>query len=137
MISIIFTIVVFLSLVFFGAFSLEASFILSVCFLFAWHCAMTGVYLLSVIIKAINVTAERFATLRSPTPDFARILYAGLTAFQYFNNTAFCRVLILGGIYIILRSGTPEMHFSEFSILKIFLGTIFFIVGYRMSIRCH
>lgn len=127
--------------VFIGNSNMEAGFLSAVGFLWVWYWIWTVV--IGLIFLVVMLGATGALTLAGADSARSRLggLFGGMLGFAaggalsilVIGVVMISRALLLGGVYLLMTSGSPQMSFTEFSTNKLIFGTLLLVLGLVMS----
>ena len=137
MFGIVIAIIVAAWTVFISGHTMEAGFLSGMGFLWVWY------WIWTIVIGALLVTMMLVATgaLTFASADAMGSKVGGLLGFVgggalsilVIAIVMISRALLLGGTYLLMTAGTPEMHFADFNTNNLIFGTLLLVVGLVMS----
>ena len=116
--------------------TMEASFLSVFGFLWVWYWISTVVTVLFVafiVTVGIRWMTLALRALVSNLGSSLGLLAGGVASFIVIMRIMFSRMLLLGGTYLLMTSGTKEMVFSQFDTSKLILGTLLLVIGLVVS----
>lgn len=121
---------------FIGGHSMEAGFLSATGFLWVWYWIWTIV--VAFIAAGIMLVATGAMTLAGAESfgkvgGFLGFAAGGALSALVLVLVMISRALLLGGTYLLMTSGTPEMAFSQFSTNKLIFGTLLLVIGLVIS----
>ena len=137
MLGIVIAVVVAAWTVIIGGHTMEAGFLSATGFLWVWYWIWTvvvGVFVAGMMLVATGVMTFAAAdAMGSKIGGFLGFAAGGALSILVATLVMISRVLLLGGTYLLMTSGTSEMAFAQFNTNKLIFGTLLLVVGLVIS----
>lgn len=136
MLGIVIAVIVAAWATFISGHSMEAGFLSATGFLWVWYCIWTVVIALiaaGIMLVATGVMTFAGAESLGKVGGFLGFAAGGALSALILIMVMVSRALLLGGTYLLMTSGAPEMAFAQFNTNKLIFGTLLLVIGLVMS----
>lgn len=137
MFGIVIAVIVAAWTVFISEHTMEAGFLSGMDFLWVWYWIWTiviGVFIVGMMLVVTGVlTFVSADAIGSKVGGLLGFAGGGVLSILVITIVIISRTLLLGGTYLLMTAGTPEMHFADFNTNNLIFGALFLVVGLVMS----
>jgi hypothetical protein len=137
MFGIVIAVIVAAWTVFISGNTMEAGFLSGMGFLWVWYWIWTvviGVFITGMMLVVTGaMTFASADAMGSKVGGLLGFAGGGALSILVITTVMISRALLLGGTYLLMTSGTPEMSFADFNTNNLIFGTLLLVVGLVMS----
>ncbi len=133
MFGIVIAVIVAAWTVFISGNAMEVGFLSGMDFLWVWYWIWTVVIGGMILVVTGALTFSSADAMGSKVGGLFGFAAGGALSILVITIVMISRALLLGGTYLLMTSGSPEMSFADFNTNKLIFGTLLLVVGLVMS----